>query len=182
MGKSSPPSSPDIFFFFPSACCKARVAKHFLVQSCRVPPPSPSPSSGCRAAALPGDRGRTRGAGPAGSRAGWGRRPGGRAGGRPPSLPPRLLPAPGRAGRPRGWEAAVLLLLCCGGGGCRLGPRREPGHLAELPARGRDLSPASLPACLPAAGAGAGRAGKLFGVEGDLQPNARGDSLRAGGG
>lgn len=114
------------------------------MQSCRL---ATGRSSGCRAAALPGEHGRTRGAGPAGSRAGWGRRPA-------PALP--LLHAgcrsPGRAGRPRGWEAAVSLRL-------QARSHRRPEHLAELPppwAR-------PLPSSLPAAGTGAGRAGKLVG-------------------
>lgn len=123
------------FFFLPSARC--RVAMHLSRKVAGVPS-----SARCRAAALPGERGRTRGSRAGGVAHGVGSA----AGSALASPPPRFLPAPGRAGRPRGWEAAVL----------QARSHREPDHLAELPSRGRDRSLRSL----PTAGAGAGRVGK----------------------
>lgn len=67
-------------------------------------PGSPGPRGAGRRPS-PGEGGRTRAGGRAG---GVAHGVGSAAGSALASPPPRFLPAPGRAGRPRGWEAAVL--------------------------------------------------------------------------
>lgn len=151
----SPASRHRLTFFLPSACC--RVAMHFSCKVAGVPA-----SARCRAAALPGERGRTRAAGPAGSRTGWGRRPVRRS---PPLLHASCRRRAARgvpgAGRPR----------CC-----RLGPTASPTTWRNFLPVGAN---APSPAC-----DGRRRCWESRQVvwEGDCQPSAAGaDSFQGGG-